>query len=1239
MSSGTAAKQLRRHSSGFAYVAVLILLFVLTALGMAFILRAGLMLSAVSTATESNQAQYLAESAANHAVWRLTNEDTFPADSTKYYMHSLGEGRYGYKVRRHTNSQFATVAAVGAVGDTVVNQSFALYVPPVPPDQLCDVGILAYYNFNEVSGTTINDTSASAENALIVNGEGDELGNGLMSGGMTFDGTDDKIQTIDGSSLVLTDDYSSSVWVNANATQNTFAGIYAKTNPGGGANHWNLQFDDQPERNLVVYHGNGAGDDWDTGVDLADIAGNWHNIIIVRSGTTMSSYVDGFLAGTGTFNSNPNGGTGHLNIGAERTFADSFVFTGELDELRVYSRAIDATEISNLAGRGCECLEGYWKLDDGTGSAIALDSSAWSNDGTLQNMDPATDWIAAVRNDGLDYAASSEHVAVPYASEFDFGTGPLTAAFWFRKEGTSQSDPFSMVESDGDEFVLSLQSDNTMDVSLNGTVVSNGSTFTLNEWHHAAFTRDVDGNLVTYIDGTTDGSGTSTADLSVNLGDLSFGTNYDFGGPSYTNPLDGQLDDIRLYSRALNSDEIAALASVAASSNDLVLSTADTAILNGLSFDKDDAASHTVASTTEIFDGDTEFAGNENLVAFHIMSNGHYLLSSHNSAVVGGLSIDRHDIAEFDPGTGTATLYMDGDTHFGANENIDGISMLPNGNLAISTQSPATLGGLSFRQEDVVEYDPATLTATMLFDGSVHLAASSNINGIHVETDGNLLLTINDVTDSIGALIFENYDVVRFDTTALTATLFFDGETEFGNTTENVDAIAIEDTSTPKVYWVEQTGKNLYRGDTDGANEEIIISGMTSPKAMAVDIVNDKVYWVDDTTIYRSNTDGTSQESLVTGQNDVTAFELDLANGKMYWADRNDGNISRSDLDGTSVEDIVSGQVDVTDLILDTVNGFVYWADTNDDVIRRAELDGSNEEDIATGQNDVVRIAIDTTNAYLYWADDFDDVIRRIAVSGGTVVLGYDTIYGNQQGSERQQQIGTQVNASQDMTVTDITAYVGGLQNKDIRYALYTDSGGEPGTLIVESVVAQQSSNSFEWFTIDVADTPILAGNYWLALAFNHNNQNYTYDDGTGETRYNGTDAAAGGYDAAWGGSTSTLNREISIFANTLSAGGTIETILTSVVDPIDLELDVTNGKIYWADKDDQKVKRSNLDGSSEEDVATGVADPTFISLDVNNDKIYWGDKDDQDIKSADLDGSNAATSFTGMADPKYFAN
>ena len=117
-----------REQAGFAFVIILFILILGSALSLAFLQKAGIGTSATVTRGISMQAQYLAETAANHAMWRLINESDFPASESTYYMHSLAAGRYGYKVRRNLNATFATIAAVGVVGDAVVHQSYVLYI-------------------------------------------------------------------------------------------------------------------------------------------------------------------------------------------------------------------------------------------------------------------------------------------------------------------------------------------------------------------------------------------------------------------------------------------------------------------------------------------------------------------------------------------------------------------------------------------------------------------------------------------------------------------------------------------------------------------------------------------------------------------------------------------------------------------------------------------------------------------------------------------------------------------------------------------------------------------------------------------------------------------------------------------------------------------------------------------------------------------------------------------------------
>jgi hypothetical protein len=125
-----------RQDGGFSYVAILILTTTLGLLAVTFISRLGIGTAAVAHRSASIQAEYLAEAAVNHAIWRLQNEPGFPASEDTYTMHSLGAGRYGYRVRRHTPTTFATIAAIGSVGRTVVEESYVVGFRDVPREMV-----------------------------------------------------------------------------------------------------------------------------------------------------------------------------------------------------------------------------------------------------------------------------------------------------------------------------------------------------------------------------------------------------------------------------------------------------------------------------------------------------------------------------------------------------------------------------------------------------------------------------------------------------------------------------------------------------------------------------------------------------------------------------------------------------------------------------------------------------------------------------------------------------------------------------------------------------------------------------------------------------------------------------------------------------------------------------------------------------------------------------------------------
>ncbi len=159
--------KLASRQAGMAYVALLFLLVILVTLGLAFLLKVGTETSAVMNRGANMQAHYLSETAANHAMWRLINEPGWTPDADTYYMHSFAGGRYGYKVRLHTATTFATIATVGAVGENIVKQSYVVYVKPETSEGPAKL----YWSEKKTKKIQRSDLDGSNQEDLVANVE------------------------------------------------------------------------------------------------------------------------------------------------------------------------------------------------------------------------------------------------------------------------------------------------------------------------------------------------------------------------------------------------------------------------------------------------------------------------------------------------------------------------------------------------------------------------------------------------------------------------------------------------------------------------------------------------------------------------------------------------------------------------------------------------------------------------------------------------------------------------------------------------------------------------------------------------------------------------------------------------------------------------------------------------------------------------------------------------------------
>ncbi len=209
-------------------------------------------------------------------------------------------------------------------------------------------------------------------------------------------------------------------------------------------------------------------------------------------------------------------------------------------------------------------VRAYWRLDEGSGTTAA-DSSANGLPGTVQG---AT-WVSRRSGSALSFASWSDRVVVPRNILLEPTT--VTVDAWVRANGTPGQ--WAQIVGKG-ETVCTTASYSLYTGSGSGLAffIGNGSSAILsptvstsiwdNTWHHVA--GSFDGTKVhLYVDGAEIGTGTATNGMQIGYGmtltnDLAIGSALT-QCPGGNKPWVGQIDNVRVWGRALSLAEIQTL--------------------------------------------------------------------------------------------------------------------------------------------------------------------------------------------------------------------------------------------------------------------------------------------------------------------------------------------------------------------------------------------------------------------------------------------------------------------------------------------------------------------------------------------------------------------------------------------------------------------------------------------------------------------------------------------------------
>jgi len=200
-------------------------------------------------------------------------------------------------------------------------------------------------------------------------------------------------------------------------------------------------------------------------------------------------------------------------------------------------------------------LVGWWKLDE-TSGAVALDSSPEKHHGTLMNMTLSTDSVTGQINRAFEFDGTTEYVE---ASNLPVGKAFTVMAWAKSNTATWNNHGFIVSSRSANGFILHPNS-GTNDVRLiiysstsTQTSLSNFTPVDIQIWHHYAASYDADTLAwAEYLDGVIKASGTTSITRTASTATVNLGKDHNVPGRYF----DGQIDDARIYNKALTAAEI-----------------------------------------------------------------------------------------------------------------------------------------------------------------------------------------------------------------------------------------------------------------------------------------------------------------------------------------------------------------------------------------------------------------------------------------------------------------------------------------------------------------------------------------------------------------------------------------------------------------------------------------------------------------------------------------------------------
>jgi len=250
----------------------------------------------------------------------------------------------------------------------------------------------------------------------------------------------------------------------------------------------------------------------------------WTHIAFVRSGTTLSLYINGSLDSSASLTTNYNASTS-LYVAHTPELAAGRYWNGYISNLRivkgtaVYTSAFtpSTTPLTAISGTSLLSCQSNRFIDNSTNN-FAITRNGDVSVQRFSPFSPTASYATATIGGSVVLDAVNDTLVTPINNAFNLGTGAFQIDFWMYPTGSPAqfAGPFGTNNNGGTGGIFFANRNGNLDfVSNNDNITLIRTTYpALNSWYHVVLVRNSSGLRAFFLNGVRIGTASDAADFN-----------------------------------------------------------------------------------------------------------------------------------------------------------------------------------------------------------------------------------------------------------------------------------------------------------------------------------------------------------------------------------------------------------------------------------------------------------------------------------------------------------------------------------------------------------------------------------------------------------------------------------------------------------------------------------------------------------------------------------------------------